>query len=141
MHQDPRTDRDDYGTFRLICTVNWTNTLHYLFDGRAGVIHGVAQFQAGCRCRECCSSESARLQQIARTERVKWELINRDAMAGWGKKRRSRRASPTPVNNGAPWEYAEIVVALDQSISTREAANRLGRTVAAVKNVRRRKRI
>ncbi|SKT93818.1 Uncharacterised protein [Mycobacteroides abscessus subsp. massiliense] len=101
------------------------------------MVHGLAKFQAGCRCQECCASESARLRQIARIERDKWGPTNRDAMTGWGEK---HHRSPAPTKNGMPWTRPDIIVALDYSISIREAAKRLGRTVAAVKNVRRRKR-
>ncbi len=92
--------------------------------------HGLAGFQAGCRCAECAEAESTRMHGIAKAEKTRWREANGEADRQWAAQ--SGIALVPPDAMRLPWTTEEITVARDPSLSVKEAAAMLDRTPAAV---------
>ena len=105
----------------------------------AGPQHGLAGFQAGCRCTQCFSAESTRVRHIGRSEKFRWARINERADERWAR-RLPDEEHPHAEKRKARWTRDDIELALDTSISVHDIASILGRSKDAVETVRRRYR-
>ena len=101
--------------------------------------HGLAGFQSGCRCDDCCSAESSRMRRIGRAEATRWARVNERADLRWGRRVHDDR-DIRPSNEQTRWSQLDIELALDTSISVYDIAELIGRSTGAVETMRRRYR-
>lgn len=94
------------------------------------MVHGLAGFQAGCRCTECVNIESVRVHQIARCEDQRWRDVNSEADRQWAE--RSGTDFVLPDATRMPWTPQDLAIARDRTLSIGQAAAKLQRTPAAV---------
>ena len=92
----------------------------------------------GCRCAGC--TDHHRIKHKEWRMRATPEQRKRMNKRNSGRVARINNAMPTP-NKGKPWSAADTAVALDATITVREAARRLGRTLYSVKQLRSSNRI
>lgn len=107
------------------------------------MIHGIAGYQCGCRCRNCIAAETTRTQHIAQSERARWSQTNRDADQQWDNSstRASRKAQTPdakPRRQYRRWTVAQIGVAANPSLTDQQVAARTGRSLKAVRHMRNR---
>lgn len=96
-------------------------------------VHGAAGFQKGCRCAACHKAEALRLRRIGRAETARWRRLNERADRAWDRQFEPPDVSPHKVR----WSDQEIAYALDRSRAVDDIARALGRSAAAVWQIRR----
>ena len=97
--------------------------------------HGVAGYQSGCRCEQCCAAQISRVRQLAAAELQRWQEIERTSGMGT---RRHGTERPHPAGSRAykTWTASELRLALDQSLDNRQVAELTKRSVTAVRQMR-----
>lgn len=91
--------------------------------------HGLAGFQKGCRCGQCCEAEAQRVRRIGRSETERWAAANEMADQRWALYVGEYNACSMQPRS---WVPREVSIIVDPSISIPQAAAILGRSLASV---------
>lgn len=94
--------------------------------GHVSVAHGLAGYQAGCRCQLCCEAELVRVRSIGRAQSQRWGVG--ELYGGQGELRL--------FSSKRPWTPEEIVLLLESPLGVRALGQQLGRSATSVQSAR-----